>query len=239
MSEYPTYLIHYGIPNQKWGVRRYQNEDGTYTEEGLARRRSANQKELYRVIKRDVKRGTFDPKKYTSNEFIKSEIKKNNLKEVIADKNRFAKEYRRLRKNDLKRDRILSRFNDKVYKEANRKLKNKTFKDEDEKSLAFDMERQLAEDKYTGWKDKEYSKAKLSYKTKYTFDIGGSGALIKKQRDAALLFDKTAESILGKYSKKKINTLKTKDSYRRYVNDIIAESVNEYWWKEYRKIRRT
>ena len=38
MSEYPTYLVHYGIEGQKWGVRRFQNEDGTYTEEGLKRR---------------------------------------------------------------------------------------------------------------------------------------------------------------------------------------------------------
>lgn len=31
------YLMHYGILGQKWGVRRYQNEDGTYTEAGLRR----------------------------------------------------------------------------------------------------------------------------------------------------------------------------------------------------------
>lgn len=36
--EYPTYLIHYGILGQKWGVRRFQNEDGTWTKEGLERR---------------------------------------------------------------------------------------------------------------------------------------------------------------------------------------------------------
>lgn len=39
MSEYPTYLIHYGTPGQKWGVRNYQFEDGTWTEEGKRRRR--------------------------------------------------------------------------------------------------------------------------------------------------------------------------------------------------------
>lgn len=37
MGQYPTYLIHYGIQGQKWGVRRFQNEDGTLTEEGIRR----------------------------------------------------------------------------------------------------------------------------------------------------------------------------------------------------------
>ena len=39
MSEYPTYLVHYGVPGQKWGERQYQNLDGTWTEEGKRRRR--------------------------------------------------------------------------------------------------------------------------------------------------------------------------------------------------------
>lgn len=39
MSEYPNYLIHHGIQGQKWGVRRFQNEDGTWTSEGLERRK--------------------------------------------------------------------------------------------------------------------------------------------------------------------------------------------------------
>lgn len=34
-----NYLSHHGIIGQKWGVRRYQNADGTWTKEGLERRR--------------------------------------------------------------------------------------------------------------------------------------------------------------------------------------------------------
>lgn len=33
-----NYLIHHGIKGQKWGVRRFQNEDGTYTALGKSRR---------------------------------------------------------------------------------------------------------------------------------------------------------------------------------------------------------
>lgn len=31
------YLMHFGIKGQKWGIRRYQNEDGSLTEEGKQR----------------------------------------------------------------------------------------------------------------------------------------------------------------------------------------------------------
>lgn len=34
---YGPYLAHHGIKGQKWGIRRYQNEDGTLTAEGYKR----------------------------------------------------------------------------------------------------------------------------------------------------------------------------------------------------------
>lgn len=35
---YSDSLSHHGIKGQKWGVRRFQNEDGSYTDEGQKRR---------------------------------------------------------------------------------------------------------------------------------------------------------------------------------------------------------
>lgn len=40
-----TYLSHHGIIGQKWGVRRYQNRDGSLTSEGRKRRGLSDKKE--------------------------------------------------------------------------------------------------------------------------------------------------------------------------------------------------
>ena len=43
---YPNELWHYGILGQKWGVRRYQNPDGSYTEAGRKRYTQQNYSDL-------------------------------------------------------------------------------------------------------------------------------------------------------------------------------------------------
>ena len=48
MIQKKTYLVHHGILGQKWGIRRYQNPDGSYTEAGKKRRNLYIEKELTR-----------------------------------------------------------------------------------------------------------------------------------------------------------------------------------------------
>jgi hypothetical protein len=52
--EYKQYLAHHGIKGQKWGNRRYQNEDGSLTTEGRSRYGVGDQKNWKR-LERDAK----------------------------------------------------------------------------------------------------------------------------------------------------------------------------------------
>lgn len=48
-NDYRDYLEHHGILGMKWGVRRYQNEDGTLTPKGRERYAYKTSAELYRA----------------------------------------------------------------------------------------------------------------------------------------------------------------------------------------------
>lgn len=55
------YLVHHGIKGMKWGVRRYENEDGTLTEAGKARygaKREYSDNAVRRVMMGNVRLGT-------------------------------------------------------------------------------------------------------------------------------------------------------------------------------------
>ena len=49
MEEYTNYLAHHGVKGQRWGVRRYQNYDGTLTDAGRKKFGVKTARKFYRV----------------------------------------------------------------------------------------------------------------------------------------------------------------------------------------------
>lgn len=71
-------LEHHGILGMKWGVRRYQNQDGTYTKKGLERYKEAKRKyDLADAEVRSLKTSGDDTKAArTSRKAAKKELNK-------------------------------------------------------------------------------------------------------------------------------------------------------------------
>jgi len=55
MNKYQAELYHHGIKGQKWGVRRFQNPDGTLTEAGKKRYDGMSDEKLYKTLKKEFR----------------------------------------------------------------------------------------------------------------------------------------------------------------------------------------
>jgi len=129
-------LIHHGIKGQKWGVRRYQNADGTLTAEGMARYKTdSNFAEKY-----DRQRATdaYNDARYAhaSAEYNSglSTKYKNKFDKNINDLSNFKKAekyqtaaYASRADEEVKLKRAKKLINDYVSKYQNKKLKSLKF----------------------------------------------------------------------------------------------------------------
>jgi hypothetical protein len=96
MTTYTDELYHHGIKGQRWGVRRYQNEDGTYTEAGLKKLHKKDVKWAKKNYNKLYKK-TYKRSKKEFNKYLKKDLDKKLSREAKGGRQsrRYMNEYNR------------------------------------------------------------------------------------------------------------------------------------------------
>lgn len=104
---YGNYLVHHGIKGMRWGVRRYQNKDGTLTDVGRRRLR-----------------GETDPDKVYSR--IRGEVSKDyrNVSKIQNEGSNIARNAKNLSSDKQRRDREKIKRGIDVSKMSNKQLQD-------------------------------------------------------------------------------------------------------------------
>lgn len=133
-------LKHYGILGMKWGVRRYQNADGTYTSSGKRRRKQSAQNMTDEQLMEDIKR------KNLENQYIElnRSTSLDKTKRLVDSTSTLVNQTRNVSKSVSKKSNVdLSKITDKELREKVNRLnleqqfKNLSYNNEVSKGKVF------------------------------------------------------------------------------------------------------
>lgn len=205
------YLMHHGVKGMKWGVRRYQNADGSLT--------SAGQRRLYKK----VKRAKSDNKR---RELIRQHLNS----EYANDRNKALQDFRNQVKKtadyDVKMDIEVDKLADKMAKPIYEK-ELKKWKESIGEPSEKDKDKLYEAIKY----DNVYWKAEKQIKDKnpqYRNNEKQQDALWKEYTKKN---KKVVDSIVGKYGEKKVTDSDiwtgSRNEYQYVVEDLLDDDLRK------------
>lgn len=200
MIYYGKELYHFGIHGMRWGVRRYQNEDGSLTPEGK-RRYAKEVKKTGSLNLKDV---------YKNNQYLKKDI--DALKKAKQNERKLFDDAEKA-ENDLYSSDARKRVSEKAYKETEKYFKKYEpdsydyMKKNSDDLMDFHDFRKLYEgnEDYYMQKDKSYSSVRKKY-DKWEKASNTS-------REAA---DKIIDDLIGKHNSVKLD----RDFYRKIYQEL-------------------
>lgn len=113
-----NYLVHHGIEGQKWGVRRFQNRDGSLTEEG--RKRYGYSSEMSSV--KDAYRNKQRAYRVNKSEYERSKVRshdKDSIREAKAEMDKAKRDYS-VAKREYKDNKEIKKQEQRIWKQQRR-----------------------------------------------------------------------------------------------------------------------
>lgn len=98
-------LYHHGVKGMHWGIRRYQNPDGSLTDEGLKRYAGKHRRGLNQDERLLAEKNFNDKKRDIKNKYERNEVAKDEYKEKRKE---YRKEFRQERRDIVKRNKQIT-----------------------------------------------------------------------------------------------------------------------------------
>lgn len=221
MANYPSYLIHYGVPNQKWGVRRYQNEDGSLTPEGREHYGYGSERDNRKLFKQVNRAG-----KHTK------------VNEYGVAKNLSNKTYEKLSKNRA----VQEALKDSKLREAQSKAFNserKYFEPDPDEIMARMMKKKNFNHETAS--DEDWEKIRVETQKQYDKELKKFRELDKKDPSTVAMKDldkeisRVATNLAAKYGDVKVGDI----TYQKHLEKLIDyASTQKYMNDTYSKKKK-
>lgn len=217
--EYNNSISHHGIKGQKWGIRRYENSDGTLTEEGKKRYNYSDGiksiKDKYRIRKADAKKRL---------EKAGEEWERNNKNRSLKDQaNNYTKSDKKF---DAESDRYI---NDMKKIKKDRKNEINKYKKDSVSKYSKAMDDLIKKQEIL---DKKWDKVKDLYKETGKNGISRFINNMKGKSDKSKKYSKEYDKIISEQEKLDKREKEVKELYKKTGSNKISRIYNNV---KYRK----